>query len=183
MTATFDVKADVREAERGLKGIENGTATAVTRSMNKAIRKAQSTAVKSIAKDVPGIKQKHVRDAMMLKLASRAAWVATVTAKGGRIPVMDLAARQTQRGVTYRTPQGRQLIPSAFIATTKSGHRGVFKRSGKKRLPIQELFGPSIPRVFIQERIERQIDRDARGEWIKELARQIELLNRQAGMK
>jgi hypothetical protein len=30
----------------------------------------------------------------------------------------------------------------------RSGHRGVFQRSGTKRLPIYELFGPSIARVF-----------------------------------
>jgi hypothetical protein len=35
----------------------------------------------------------------------------------------------------------RTLIPGAFIATMPNGHKGVFKRLGKGRLPIKELLG------------------------------------------
>jgi hypothetical protein len=54
--------------------------------------------------------------------------------------------------VSYRLRGSRGRIPSAFIATMASGHTGVFARKTKKRLPIQELFGPSLGRVFAKYR-------------------------------
>ncbi|HRQ47770.1 MAG TPA: phage tail protein [Rhodocyclaceae bacterium] len=183
MTLRYDVKADVREVERALRGMKNGTATVVTRASNKAIRKAQTAAVRGIAKELPGIRQKRIRSAMSLKLARRTDWTASVSARGARIPIIDLAARQTQRGVTYRTQDGRRLIPGAFIATMSSGHRGAYKRVGRHRLPIVELYGPSIPRVFVQERVERPMDQAAREEWAREALRQIELLRTQQGLR
>lgn len=179
----LDIRADVRDVERALDRLPKLTGRAVTRAMNYAIRKAQTEAARAITRDVPGIKQRRVRDAMRLKLARANQWTAAVSARGARIPIIDLAARQTQRGVTYRTKQGRRLIPGAFLATMRSGHRGAFKRAGKRRLPIQELHGPSIPRVFIQRHIEAEIDRAAQAAWGKEIARQMELARTQSGLK
>ncbi len=178
MALKLDIRADVREVDRALRGIKHGTATVVTRAANKAIRSARTAAVRAIARDLPGIKQRRVRDATRLKLANRSQWTAAVSAKGARIPIADLSARQTQRGVTYRTQQGRRLIPGAFMATMQSGHRGVWMRKGKPRLPIRELYGPSIPRVFIQERITAQIHEAASRVWLAETERQMQLLRR-----
>jgi hypothetical protein len=60
--------------------------------------------------------------------------------------------------VTARLPTGLGKYPQAFIATMRSGHRGVFMRVGASsrrsagarsaNLPITELHGPSIPLVF-----------------------------------
>ena len=35
---------------------------------------------------------------------------------------------------------GLDIFEGAFVATMKSGHKGVFKRKGKERLPIKELY-------------------------------------------
>jgi hypothetical protein len=78
----------------------------------------------------------------------------------GWIPLYQLGARQTARGVYVRT---RGSYRSAFIATMKSGHTGVFKRApgtimrGKNKQAIRELHGPNPanditnnPEVFLQ---------------------------------
>jgi hypothetical protein len=73
---------------------------------------------------------------------------------GNRIPLIDFAARGPEpsrgrgRGVSYRLPGGRSRDPHAFIATMPSGHRGVFKRTGKERNPIIQSHGPSLVNVF-----------------------------------
>lgn len=73
---------------------------------------------------------------------------------GNRIPLIDFAARGPEpsrgqgRGVSYRLPGGRGRDPHAFIATMQSGHRGVFRRTGKGRLPVIQLHGPSLVNVF-----------------------------------
>ena len=49
-------------------------------------------------------------------------------------------ARQTKTGVTVRNWGHHR---GAFIAGMRSGHEGVFRREGKSRLPIRELWGPN----------------------------------------
>jgi hypothetical protein len=68
----------------------------------------------------------------------------------GPTPLADFGARQTSKGVSVMIYKGggRQVIPGSFLATMKSGHVGVFTRMGKKRLPIQERYGPPISSIF-----------------------------------
>lgn len=65
---------------------------------------------------------------------------AEVVMRSNWIALYKLGATQTSSGVRVR---GRGSYRSAFIATMASGHAGVFKRSGKSRLPVRELFGPN----------------------------------------
>lgn len=93
-----------------------------------------------------------VKDAIALERASLNRPTAYVIAKGKRIPVIEFNARGPEpsrgrgKGVTANLPARR--YPNAFIARMRSGHRVVFQRSGKARLPIYELKGPSIAAVF-----------------------------------
>lgn len=59
------------------------------------------------------------------------------------------AQRNQGLGVQWqiRRAGGKKYDRQAFVAKMDSGHIGVFKRIGTKRLPIDEKFGPSIPRV------------------------------------
>lgn len=60
--------------------------------------------------------------------------------RSGWIPLYKLGATQTGSGVRVKL---RGSYKAAFIATMKSGHTGVMKRDGARRLPIRELFGPN----------------------------------------
>lgn len=53
-------------------------------------------------------------------------------------------------GVMVEINKGsRKFIPGAFIATMKSGHKGVFRRERRKtRLPINELFTTTVADAF-----------------------------------
>jgi hypothetical protein len=65
------------------------------------------------------------------------------------IPIAEYPHRQTRSGVTVAIKTaGRVLIKSAFVATMRSGHEGVFLRLGKSRLPIKELFTTRVSDVF-----------------------------------
>jgi hypothetical protein len=57
----------------------------------------------------------------------------------------DLGVRELRKGVSYKAAGGRTKVRSAFVATMKSGHTGVFQRETKKRLPIRELTVPLHP--------------------------------------
>lgn len=135
---------------------------ALVRALNRGIRSARPVMVREIARDI-GLRAKDVRDAMPMRDATKNRPEATLGAGLKRIPLIDFRAtgpepsRGRGRGVSYRLQGGRSRIPSAFIATMQSGHRGVFSRGNKRqstsgRLPISELFGPSLGHVFAKYR-------------------------------
>jgi hypothetical protein len=107
--------------------------------------------VRAIAQDL-GLKAGDVREKLYVREARPDQLEARLMASRKRIPIIDFAARGPipsrgkGRGVTARTKTRR--YPHAFIATMGSGHTGVFQRVGLERLPIRELFGASLGRVF-----------------------------------
>lgn len=74
----------------------------------------------------------------------------TMQVSGRPVPLIEFPHRQTKRGVTVSVNAGRspQLVKGAFIARMKSGHEGIFRRRGEKRLPIDEAFSTRISDVF-----------------------------------
>lgn len=176
-----DVKGSLKDVERSLGELRGSMPVAATRAINLAITKAQSVAVKSIASEI-GLKQKTVRDLLSLRKATRSELLARLEPRSGkRIPVIEMQARQTKKGISYKSEGKRKTIKGAFVAVMKSGHVGAFKRVGKKRLPIVEMLGPSLPKLFVQQHIESAMDEAARDVYGKELDRQIALLLKQAG--
>lgn len=66
---------------------------------------------------------------------------------------MAFAPRQTKKGVTAKAWGKRKLYRHAFMAQMKSGHMGIYRREGRERLPIKEMYGPSVPREMATNEI------------------------------
>jgi len=150
---------------------ERGLERALTRALGKAggdaIRAISAASTRAV-RFRKRVKARRVREAFSLRFPRGAkhiddlAWALDV--KKVPIPLADYPRSQTKRGVTVGVNKGkRTLIKSAFIATMKSGHVGVFVRerdaaiaSGrdgkgrlrKGRLPIRELFSSTVFDVF-----------------------------------
>jgi hypothetical protein len=140
---------------------------AVVRAINRAILSARGVVVPAMAADI-GLKQKDIRDALRLQKAMQTKPEAKLGASLKRIPLIKFNARGPQpsrgkgRGVTYKLTGSRERLEQAFIATTSSGHTGVFMRAmtalrmsrgaWSKNLPIVELRGPSLGHVFAKYR-------------------------------
>lgn len=61
------------------------------------------------------------------------------------IPLAAYPHRRTRRGVSVAVNKGkRSLVRSAFLAAVGVGHRGVFIRKGRARLPIKEQYGSTV---------------------------------------
>jgi hypothetical protein len=121
-------------------------------AITRAAMKAGSTALRDMRAEAAKrvrrrkrIKAGIVREALVMRRPRReeldgADW--TLAVKGKRVPLTAYPHRQGKRGVSVEVNRGkRTMIASAFVATMKSGHKGVFVRSTKARLPIRELFG------------------------------------------
>jgi hypothetical protein len=132
---------------------------AMVRAMNRAVTSGRALMVQRIASD-SGLKSGVIRKAIAVRNATAQSLEARIAVGLKRIPLIDFNARGPEpsrgkgRGVSYRLTGGKGRVPMGFIATMKSGHRGVFVRSQKSRLPIHELFGPSLGHIFAKYRPE-----------------------------
>lgn len=131
-------------------------------AINRALRRTSTTVRAYMAREVGsdlGLRIGRVKDE--IKIAVDDLHLdATLTITGRRIPLIEFKARGPEpsrgkgTGVSYRIGANSGRIRRGFIATMRTGHRGVFERADKAgrpllpRLPIQEKFGPSLPHVF-----------------------------------
>lgn len=138
---------------------------AAARTLNRSITSANSLLVKSVAANLK-VKQKDVRDAMTVTLATPDRLTARIAAPFRRLWLYDLI----QGGNDPKGPfpsRGHRVLrirgktyPDTFIARVGT-HWGVFKRIGaarksrgawSKNLPMLELTGPSIGHVATKYR-------------------------------
>ena len=124
---------------------------AMVRAINRALASGRTVMVREMARDLK-MRAGDIREAMPIQEASLGRPAGRFGASPKRIPLIKFNARQTQRGVTADTGQGRKVYPGAFIARMPTGHVGVFARKGRKRLPIVERLGPSLGLIFAKYR-------------------------------
>ncbi len=150
----ISIRIDTIRVGDYLDNFPKQTGIALLRATKRGTRAAQTTANRVCAKDM-GLKIGDVRTRIRRKEPTGQTLTGEVRASLKRIPLIKFGARGPEpsrgrgRGVTARGKGGRSRIPSAFIATMPTGHRGVFKREGTKRGPISQLYGPSVGRVFV----------------------------------
>lgn len=136
--------------------------SALRRALKRTTASVRASMASDIAKDI-GLPVGKVRDEMRVSVSGDEL-ESTISISGRRIPLINFGARGPEpskgrgRGVSATSEGQRKRYPNAFIATTASGHRGVFIRAKslarKSRgawsanLPIIELRGPSLPLVF-----------------------------------
>jgi hypothetical protein len=147
------------QIEKVFRHVELGT----MRALNRSMATARTQAVREVAKEL-GIAQAPIRERIVQDRATLKRLETTLRFTGKRLRLIDLGAKQTATGVTYRGHGGRALVRGAFLATMQSGHTGVFKRKlptlsrkGRPRsspaLPIRELYGLSVPFVATKQHI------------------------------
>lgn len=131
-----------------------------------ALRKAGSTALRDMRSEA--VKRIRARKRIASKYISRAIsmrksgaggdigsleWALDIS--GEPVPLIayphrDAAGKRGKRGIGPRSRGGvsvevnvgkRTIVRSAFVATMRSGHEGIFRRRGPQRLPIDELLG------------------------------------------
>lgn len=176
----------IERAEELLRGIPDGVSKAITNAINRAVEGARADAVRKV-RERYYIKARDVRDAIRIEKATYKNQSAIIHAKGSpvalskfRITPSKPPAKRRKKPITARVVRGMgSQIPGAFVARMRTGHIGVFKRAGKARLPIRQLYGPSIPQMLghesvtryveeraivrLEERLEHEIDRLLRG--------------------
>ena len=196
--SSVSVKLDERQMRR-VQSLLREVPREVPKIMSRALNRTGTSTKAEVARIVAAVAKipvKGVKKGIWMKKATRRRWLATLNVTSRRIPLIYLKAGKTKKGVTYRGPGdvyahkqkvevSGGLIRSAFKqAMPGSGHKGVFLRRIKKRLPIDELFGPSPAELFEGVKgIAKQVMRSANEKLTKNIDSQINyvLEKRKAG--
>lgn len=148
---------DDRKVTANIQRLKTQHPIAISRALNKSIASGRTIMAREMSKDM-GLKVGTVRDAIKVREASQTRLQAQLATTMKRIPLSEFSpsgpdpSHGKGRGISYRMQGQRKRLEHAFFATMASGHRGVFLRNGKARLPIREAFGPSLGHVFIKFR-------------------------------
>lgn len=162
---------DMRKVESALRGIDGVAAKVCSRAINDTLAGVKTDASSEI-RAVLTLKKSAVDATFKITKATQAKLSGLFQSTGSPVPLIEYGARQTKAGVSVQVKRGssRSVITGAFIATMKSGHKGVFWREwhghtkkpinrnipyGKLpkiyRLPIAQRYGPRVPDILSNE--------------------------------
>ncbi|GAV24804.1 hypothetical protein ciss_07370 [Carboxydothermus islandicus] len=178
----------MKRAELLLKGIPKGVEKAVAAALNRAAEGARTVAIKKV-RERYYIKAKDVRDTIEIKKATISNPVALIRASGSPIALSKFRitpsappAKRRKKPIIARVVRGEGgPIKGAFVARMQSGHIGVFRRIGKERLPITELYGPSVPQMLGHETVTEYVEQIARERLESRLEHEINRILRGVG--
>jgi hypothetical protein len=121
---------------------------AFSMALNKEGRKSFTQLRRSLSNQ-SSIPRGAVNAATRFKSASRST-MATVTSGTGRhLPLSFFGTKQFSYGVRAKIWGKAQTFRSAFVVKRYGG--GVFKRTGKARFPIEQLWGPAVPVEMLRD--------------------------------
>lgn len=179
----LDIKLDVDQVKRELWYVKNEVIDkAASRSINRTASKVQTTARREVAKKI-GLAQKAFKDnlAIQVKSTPRSLY-ANVVAKGKEFNLIEFVAPSKRKvgafikkkGVTAKPYGKKKEYKGAFIGRGKnSGKALVLIRTSKKRTPIKAMYGPSVPKTFLQKEIIKSMKQVAGDTWKKEFAHNL----------
>jgi len=153
--------------EGELKRVPKEIPKVITRAVNRAATAGRTEATKEARQDYY-VKAKSIRDTIRIDKATYADPHAMILSRGKllalskfRITPKSPAPNRT-KPIKVRVKRGEGgEIPNAFVSSMNSGHVGVYKRVGEKRLPITELYGPSIPQMLDNEDVRERVEERA----------------------
>lgn len=181
-------KKMVKEIEKRLGDMNRRAPNAISNALNRAMNNVSSNISKEVRKEYV-IKAKDVRETIRKTRATRSNLSATVISRGGAIPLdrfrVSPKTVQPRRKKPIRVEvkkDGLKELLGAFVANI-NGIK-VFKRVGKKRLPIKRLFGPSVPQMLDNEEVRDKIEKQGQEMFEKRLDHEINrILGRVGGAK
>lgn len=165
----FEIKMDTKEVERAFREAPKTAEKALIRTLNRTIDKVRVAASRTV-RETYNIKAGDLNKSVKVSKAGPSKFETILNIFGKPVGLIAFGARQTAKGVTYKILKGggRDRLTHAFIATMKSGHRGVFERIGKTRLKIRERKFITMPSAWKSKKVMDVIERVINTEIVKE---------------
>lgn len=150
----LDVKIDLKELNEAttlLSAVANAIPDrALSRALNYTGNRARTQVVREVSKDT-SITYGRVRDSIRTTPSTPSTKSYTLTAKGHELPLSEFGPKQTRQGASVRVWGKRTVLPHTFVVPSLNNN--VFERTSRARLPIRMLWGPSIPKELVSEKV------------------------------
>ncbi|MEK4351349.1 phage tail protein [Paenibacillus sp. FSL R5-0475] len=184
----IDVRAEargIRDALRRIGSLDTDVRKSFYSALNRTSQRLKTESGRK-AKETYVVKSKAVTDQVVLKRGSVSNLSSELRWKGGNIPLLQFrtnpkspsAKRPRVLKAAVKRDGGNKKVDGAFLARMSSGHIGVFRRSSRRRLPVEELYGPAVPVMLNNPEVTEHLERVA----VEEMDKRIEHeLNRRLG--
>jgi hypothetical protein len=186
--ALITAKLDTTDVELRLSQLDRRLGRrSLARALNAGVKSMQILAINEIRRDLT-IKKGDARKSLRFHRARMGQHSAEMTISAARVPLIRFSVKQVKSGLSVRIKKSgkRHRFRHAFIATTDSGHKGVFERNPKKQVPrvgpkyhglrIRELHSTGPASVLRHRRVLRRVHAHGIRSFHKELKSQIDLV-------
>ena len=172
-TVTVD-NSDLTDMRRMIETFRGGSKIVIVRATNDALSGVKTQSAKLIGAKVTA-KAAEIKKHFAVKKMTFAQMSAVIDCTGKPLALAKYSVNKVKSGVSAKVKKAnaRKIIKHAFIATMKSGHKGVYWREDKRRgrvwpvgkprrvptwksphpgeiyrLDLHELYGPPIPEIY-----------------------------------
>ncbi len=196
MSAEFTIRInadDVARVKSALAGVSGAVERVCMRAINDGLAGMKTDASAEI-RSVITLKKSTVDATFKTVKASVTSLSGVFASTGKPVPLIEYGARQTTKGVSVQVKRNnpRSVVVGTFIATMKSGHKGVFwrvwhertrkpvnkrlpygKLPVKYRLPIEQKYGPRVPDILENEPVMASVMKKADDRMHKNIDREL----------
>lgn len=180
----------LKRAQQMLGHIPGAAPKAMANAINRAVTTARTEASRKV-REMYYITNKNITATMTLTKASAGSPTALIRSKAGPIALSKFRVTPKQPSAKRKKPitarvkkGGGGPIAHAFVARMKSGHVGVFDRVGKQRLPINQLYGPSVPQMLGNPSVTQWVEAKASAKLDERLIHEIgRILDKEASKR
>lgn len=154
----------------------------LSRSINRAAITARTTASVEIRKNYI-LRASDIKSKIKIRTATNNQLSASIRASGPVTPLIKFDTTPTMPDIMIvrarvKKDSRKKTIQSGFVTRMSNGHINVFTRIGKKRYPIEGLYGPSIAQMLSNNDIVQKMEENAQEELDKRLEHEIKRLLR-----
>jgi len=176
MRLSVDAK-QLKRATIGISFVQDNVPKAFAATLNRVGQGLKTEASKIVRKSYD-VKHKDVisRGNIRITKADPARLQLILSSRGRNIPLIHFKTRpanpETRKPKVLKASvkkSGGKPIPGAFVARMGNGAVGVFRRSGKSRLPIDQLYGPAVPVMLNEPGVADHLQDEARKRMEKRL--------------
>jgi len=157
----------IERVETLLSGIPKGAERAFSNSINRGLSRVKTTAMKQV-KQVYAVQSSALTAATTTRIskASTGNIAGYVSFSGFKLPLYKFNVTPKKSGTGKQVTasvmkNGGTTFEDAFVAEMKSGHMGVFERSGRKRLPVEEIMGLSAAQMVGSAAVIEELEKEA----------------------
>ncbi|OQP12847.1 phage tail protein [Geobacillus thermoleovorans] len=153
---------------------------AASRAINRAAYTARTEAARKVREEYI-IKHGDVINTIKIYPASESDLSATVVSRGSVIPLIKFKVspkkpqpkRKKPLTATVKRGEGGPIARAFTAKMRSSGYIGVFQRVGNPRLPIRQLYGPSVPQMIGSRNVSQWVEEKAQEKLEERLEHEI----------